>query len=64
MNTIDTALRSQLAAKRHEIEYLERMADYGLDDDGNIDDEIERCQRDYVELLDLLEEHRRRVGVA
>jgi len=64
MAALETTLLCEISEKRHEIGMLERMADYGLDDDDTVDDELERCQREYVELIDLLEEHRRRVGAA
>lgn len=67
MAALETALLCEISEKRHEIGMLERMADYGLDDlDGvyDLDDELEQRQGEYMKLLDLLEEHRQRVGAA
>lgn len=52
---LQAALLDQLEEKRHELMHFERVADYGLDDDDTVDDEMERCQREYVELLAALE---------
>jgi hypothetical protein len=58
--TLETTLLNQIATVRHEIDALERLLDYGLDDDDSAEDELEARQAEYGVLLDLLEEHRRR----